>query len=155
MRVPQRLLLRAGISFSEGCGSSAAGLQLLPSRSAFRWQGGTFVVGNFVREVSCLLSISRLQGGTWMELGASFRAVSSLSLLQTKEGLWTVRVVILTVPARLLSAQGVSSIAFLLLWSDFPSSGGAQILLQSWELFLVANYGGRSELKFEILLIIR
>lgn len=65
------------------------------------------------------------------------------------------RVVILTVPARLLSAQGVSSIAFLLLWSDFPSSGGAQVLLQSWELFLVANYGGRSELKFEILLIIR
>lgn len=43
-RVPQRLLPRAGISSSGGCGSSGTGLQLLPSRSAFRLQGGTFVV---------------------------------------------------------------------------------------------------------------
>lgn len=58
-------------------------------------------------------------------------------------------------PVQLLSVQAVSSIAFLLLRSDCPSSGGAELLLQSWNLFLFANYGGRSELKFEILLIIR
>lgn len=49
-RVPQRLLPRAGISFSEGCGSSGAGLQLLLSRSAFRLQGGTFVVRTILKE---------------------------------------------------------------------------------------------------------
>lgn len=65
------------------------------------------------------------------------------------------RNVILTVPVQLLSVQGVSSIVFLIPWSDCPSSGGAEVLLQSWKLFLLANHGGRSELKFEILLIIR
>lgn len=44
----QKLILRAGISFSECCGSSGAGLELLPS--AFSLQDGTFVVGAIVRE---------------------------------------------------------------------------------------------------------
>lgn len=65
------------------------------------------------------------------------------------------RIVIMTVPVQLLSVHGVSSISFLLLWSDFPSSGRAEVLLHAWKFFLLASYGGRSELKFEILSIIR
>lgn len=62
---------------------------------------------------------------------------------------------ILTVPGLLLLVWGVNSIAFLLPLSDRLFSGRAAVLLQSWKLFLLTKYGGRSEQKFEILLIIR